>query len=316
MKIYRRQFIERSAAAIAAMCLGGISTAFKKDEIPRRMLGKTGLNISLLTLGGSTVANRNLSDKESIAIIRKAADEGINFFDNAWCYHSGRSEELVGKALMNGYRERVYLMTKHHGRDPETARTHLEDSLRRLKTGYIDVWQFHDIRTLAEVERIHTSGVLDFALKMKKEGKVRFIGFTGHANPEIHLAMLNRGFDWDTIQMPVNVLDHHFLSFSNRVIPLAKEKNMGIIAMKTLGGAPGVILKNKIAAVKECLHFAMTLPVSTVCSGIDSLDILNENIGITKNFIPLDKNQITALLERTFEASEGGRYESYKRRGI
>ena len=311
MKINRRKFIESTAAAIAALSLGGIASAFKKGEMPRRVLGKTGLNISLLTVGGHTIARRGLTEQESTSIIRTAVDEGINFFDNAWCYHNGRSEEWMGKALADGYRERIYLMTKHHGRDPETARQHLEDSLRRLKTDVIDVWQFHEIMTLDDVKKIYSSGVLDFALKMKEEGKIRFIGFTGHANPEVHLQMIKKGFDWDTIQMPVNSLDYHYLSFSNQVIPVAREKNMGIIAMKTLAGGP--ILRNNIATVSESLHFAMTYPVSTVCSGMDSVDILKENIEITKNYAPMAEDKITALLERTLAPSAGGKNEWYKR---
>jgi predicted aldo/keto reductase-like oxidoreductase len=311
--MFRRQFIEKAGAAVAAMCIGNVPTVYGRDEIPRRMLGKTGLNISLLTIGGHTFARRGVSENESLSIIRRSVDEGVNFFDNACCYNEGRSEELMGKALMNGYREKIFLMTKHHARDPENARKTLETSLRRLRTDWLDVWQFHDIKTLKEVDKIYTSGVLEFVLKMKEEGKVRFIGFTGHSNPEVHRQMIVRGFGWDTIQMPVNMLDHQYLSFSTQIIPMARERNIGIIGMKSLGGAPGVILKNNIASVPESLHFAMTLPVSTICSGIDSLEILKENIEITKRFSPLDQDRITALLRRTLKHSEGGAYETYKR---
>ena len=312
----RRSFIEKTASAIAALSLAGVTTGFTNKELQYRILGKTGLKVSLIGLGGYHIGHRRITDEESVTLIRKAIDEGINFLDNAWEYNGGRSEILMGKALRDGYREKVILMTKHHGREPETARKHLEESLERLQTDYLDVWQFHEMMRLEEVEKIYSSGVLDFAQKMKKEGKIRFIGFTGHANPKVHAAMLEKGFEWDTIQMPVNVLDHHYLSFSQEIIPKVKEKNMGIIAMKTLAGTPGVIVKNNIASISECLHFAMTLPVSTVVSGIDTLDYLKENLEIARNFSPLTESQLVTLLEKTLQPSADGKFESYKRTEI
>ena len=264
----------------------------------------------MLTIGGWSIGVDELTDAESVKLMRTAVDEGINFFDNAWDYHDGRSEERMGKALQDGYREKVILMTKHHGRKPEFARKHLEDSLRRMKTDYIDVWQFHEIDEQWEVDSIYSSGALDFALKAREEGKIRHIGFTGHFRPSLHLEMIYKGFNWETIQFPVNVLDQHYLSFSKNVLPVAVEKKIGVIAMKTLGG--GAFIENKVVSPEEALRFAMTLPVSTVCSGMDSMKVLKENIKTAKNFKPMEEEEITKLLERTIPLALNGKYEEYK----
>ena len=311
MQLNRREFIKLSAASAAAISLAGIPLrASSRNDMPYRTLGKTGLEVSLLTIGGWSIGVDELTDAESIKLMRTAVDEGINFFDNAWEYHDGGSEVRMGKALQDGYREKVILMTKHHGRKPEYARKHLEDSLRRMKTDYIDVWQFHEIDEQWEVDTIYSSGVLDFALKAKEEGKIRHIGFTGHFRPSLHLEMIYKGFDWETVQFPVNVLDQHYLSFSKNVLPVAVEKNIGVIAMKTLGG--GTFIKNKVLSPEEALRFAMTLPVSTVCSGMDSMKVLKENIKTAKNFKPMEEDDITKLLERTIPLALNGKYEEYK----
>jgi uncharacterized protein len=313
MNIDRRKFLKLSAATTAAVSLGTISlSAESRNEIPYRKLGKTGLEVSLLAIGGHTIGVEELSEKESIKIMRTAIDEGVNFFDNAWDYHDGRSEERMGKALQDGYREKIILMTKHHGRNPEVAKQHLEDSLRRLKTDVIDVWQFHEIDEDWEIDSIYSSGVLDFALKAKQEGKIKHIGFTGHYRPAMHLEMIYRGFDWETIQMPINLLDQHFLSFSRNVLPVAVKKNIGVIAMKTLAGPPGVIHKEGIAKAEEAIRFAMTLPVSTVCSGIDSMEILKKNLKTACEFKPMTKEEISSLLSRVVKYSMNGKYEEYK----
>jgi predicted aldo/keto reductase-like oxidoreductase len=244
--------------------------------------------------------------------MRTAIDEGINFFDNAWDYNGGRSEELMGKALLDGYRQKIILMTKHHGRDPKVAQQHLEESLKRLQTDVIDLWQFHEIDEEWEIERIYNSGVLDFAQKAKKEGKIKHIGFTGHFRPALHLEMIFRGFDWETVQMPINILDKHFLSFSNNVLPVAVEKNIGAIAMKTLAGPPGVIPKEGIAKAEDAHRFVMTLPVSTVCSGMDSLEVLHKNLKTAREFKPMTEDEMTILLSGVIKYSMNGKYEGYK----
>jgi len=307
----RRQFIASTASAMAGMSLLGLTTSYRKGGMPYRILGKTGLNVSLLGIGGAHIGNNRITDETSLAVIRGGIDMGINFLDNAWHYNKGRSEELMGRALQDGYREKVYLMTKHHGRDPETAREHLETSLKRLKTEYLDVWQFHEIMTLEEVDMIYNSGVLDYAMKVKQEGKVRHIGFTGHANPAVHKEMLKRGFEWETVQMPLNVLDHHYLSFAQEIIPILREKNIGIIGMKSV--ASGRIVTENIATIDECLTFTMSLPVSTLVSGMENLDHLKYNLNVARNFTQMDESTMTALLEKTYDAAQGGTYEWYKK---
>lgn len=311
MDITRREFMKLSAATAAAISLSGIQVmADSRNGIPYRVLGKTGLEVSILTVGGWTIGIDDLTDKESVKLIRTAIDEGVNFLDNAWDYHEGRSERRMGLALQDGYRDKVKLMTKHHGRKPEYVKKHLEDSLRRLKTDVIDVWQFHELDEQWEVDSIYDSGALEVALKAKEEGKIKHIGFTGHFRPSIHLQMIYKGFDWETIQFPVNVLDQHYLSFSKNVLPIAVEKNIGIIAMKTLGG--GALYENKIVTPDEALRFAMTLPVSTVCSGMDSIKVLKENIETARNFKPMEEEERNQILERTIKYAMNGKYEEYK----
>ena len=306
----RRDFIRNTASALAGLSLVGITTAFKEQEIPYRILGKTGLKVSLIGIGGYHIGDRFTSDELSVNIIRSAIDMGINFMDNAWCYNDGRSEELMGKALLDGYRDKVVLMTKHHGRDPETAKKHLEESLKRFHTDHIDIWQFHEIKTLDEVDMIYSSGVLDFALKAKEAGKVRHIGFTGHSNPKVHHAMIDKGFEWETVQMPLNVLDHHYLSFAKEIIPLLQKNNIGIIGMKSV--ASGSIVRENIASIEECLNFTMTLPISTLVSGINKHDHLKQNVEIAKNHVPMSQEEIEKLLDKTYDAAQGGKYEWYK----
>lgn len=311
MPISRREFLKLSVASAMSLSLGDFPVmAEPRNGIPYRKLGKTGLDVSILTIGGHAIGVDQLTEKESIHMMRTAIDEGINFFDNAWHYHDGGSEKRMGKALQDGYRDKVILMTKHHGRTPKHARNHLEDSLRRLQTDYIDVWQFHELDESWEVESIYESGVLDFARQAKKEGKIRHIGFTGHYRPAIHLEMIHRGFDWETVQMPVNVLDQHYLSFSKNVLPTAVKKNIGVIAMKTLGG--GRFLREGIITPDEALRFAWTLPVSTVCSGMQSVKELRENIKSARNFKPMDEEEMESVLKRTIEYAYGGEYEWYK----
>lgn len=307
----RREFVKTTAAAMAGMSLVGLaSTAFVKNGIPYRKLGKTGLDVSLIGIGGYHIGDRSISDDESVKLIREALDNGVNFLDNAWHYNNGRSEEMMGKALLNGYRDKAVLMTKHHGRDPKTAQDHLETSLKRLQTDYLDLWQFHEIESMDAVEKIYSTGVLDYVQKKKDEGVIRHIGFTGHSRPEIHKAMLDRGFDWETVQMPVNVLDHHYLSFTKEIIPILQEKNIGIIGMKSV--ASGAIIREGIASIEECLRFSMTLPVSSLVSGMNNLKHLRHNMEITRNFKPMSEDEIAAVLERTYEHAQGGKHEWYK----
>ncbi len=311
MIVNRRAFIRLAAASTAAAAFpfnpAGARTV---NGIPYRKLGKTGLDVSILSVGGWDIGVKDLTDEESIRLMRTAIDEGVNFFDNAWHYHKGGSEIRMGKALRDGYRDKVILMTKHHGREPERARQHLEESLRRLQTDVIDVWQFHEVKTADEVETIYTSGVLDTVLRARDEGKVRHIGFTGHSLPSVHLEMIFRGFDWETVQMPINVVDKHYLSFTNNVLPVAEKANIGVIAMKTLAG--GRLHKENILTPDQALRFAMTLPVSTVCSGMNTVDELKENVATARNFKPMEEEEMHTLLERAIPYALNGKYEWYK----
>lgn len=312
MHIRRREFLKFSAAALGASLLPAPVTAEVHNDMPYRALGKTGEKVSLLCIGGYHIGQGSLSDEEAITLMRTAVDEGVNFFDNAWQYNAGASEVRMGKALKDGYREKVFLMTKHKGRTRADAQRYLEDSLRRLDVDVIDLWQCHELIKPDEPRAIHENGVIEFALEAKKQGKVRYLGFTGHFTPSTHTEMLARGFAWDTVQMPLNVFDHHFRSFEREVLPKAVERNMGIIAMKTLGGTPGRIVQSKAATVAECLRYAMNLPVSSVCSGIDSMEKLKENLAVAKAFKPFDPTELAALLQRTREKAATGEFEDYK----
>ena len=308
----RRTFLKLSTAAAAGL---SISAAPAHRDMPHRLLGRTGESVSLLGLGGAHLAHHgNMEEKEAIALMHAAIDEGINFFDNAWGYSNGESEMRMGKALRGGYRDRVFLMTKDASRHPKRAIAHLEESLRRLQTDAIDLWQFHNIRQPDDPQRIYEQGLLEAALKAKEQGKIRYIGFTGHTLPSLHVEMIERGFAWDATQMPINVFDPHYLSFVEHVLPAAVARNIGVIAMKTLGGSPEAILATGAATLAECLRYAMSLPVATVCSGMDSLAKLQQNADLARGFAPLADDERLALLSRTQELGMGGAHESYKAR--
>lgn len=313
MRVDRRDFLKVTAATAAVSFVSGKGYAEKRNGMPYRTLGKTGEKVSLLCIGGYHIGQDVITDDEATEIMRTAVDEGVNFFDNAWAYHDGRSEERMGKALKDGYREKVFLMTKHKGRDAKTARQHLEDSLRRLDVDVIDLWQFHEVVFNKEPYRIYNEGAIEVALKAREQGKIRYIGFTGHCFPDLHLEMIARGFDWETIQMPLNVMDHHFRSFEREVLPLAVEKNFGVIGMKSLGGIPGEIPnRSKTAGVAECMRYTMSLPIASLVSGIDSMEHLRMNLETAKNFTPMTESERDELLGRTRTAAILGEYEPYK----
>jgi uncharacterized protein len=313
MAIARRDFLRLSAVTAAGLAFGATpATVTTVNDMPYRILGKTGEQVSLLCLGGAHIGRDNLTESESIALMRTAIDEGVNFFDNAWLYSSGRSEERMGKALKDGYRDKVFLMTKHLGRDRQTAQEHLETSLRRLDVDVIDLWQCHEMLEEDDPQKIYENGVIEFMLEAKEQGKIRYIGFTGHKRPSVHQEMITRGFAWDTLQLPLNVFDPHFSSFEEAVLPMAAERNIGVIAMKTLGGSPRAILSTESVSAAECLRYAMNLPVATVCSGMDTMEFLKHNIGVAKSFQPMGGDEIAALLTRTAPHAGDGQYEYYK----
>lgn len=290
------------------------SGSISKQGIPYRILGHTGEKVSVVGLGGFHIIKKN-SEDESIRIVRTAIDNGINFLDNCWDYNNGLSEIRMGKALRDGYRQKAFLMTKVDGQTGTSAITQLEESLRRLQTDTIDLLQFHEVIRISDPDRIFSSdGAIAALLKAKQAGKIRFIGFSGHKSPEIHLKMLQtakkNGFLFDAVQMPLNVMDAHFESFEKKVLPVLFENNIGIVGMKPIGN--NIILKSNTVTAVECLQYAMSLPVSTVITGCDTLEILQQAIDTARNLRPLSPDSRAALLARTARAAANGQYEVYK----
>ncbi len=281
-------------------------------EAPKRPMGKTGLQVSILGMGGfhlGTVAGQS----EVNNMVAKAMDHGINFFDNAWEYHKGMSEGRLGEAL-KGKRDRAIVMTKvcTHGRKKDIAMRMLEESLVRLQTDHLDVWQVHEVVYYNDPEKCYASdGVLEALTAAKQQGKVRFVGFTGHKNPSIHLAMLEGGYPFDTIQMPLNPFDYSYRSFQQEVLPEAVKRELAVFGMKSMGGS-GEMIVNGALTPTEALSFAMSLPgVSTTISGMDSMAVLDQNLRILQNFRPLTSQQIDSL--RAYgKQFEDGRYELFK----
>ncbi|MDY7017723.1 MAG: aldo/keto reductase [Nitrospirota bacterium] len=307
----RRDFLWQSLGLLWALNLPSRAWSLQATKpIPKRPLGKTGVSVSILGLGGSHVGTIQ-DEAQAVRLVREAIDLGVTFLDNAWEYHHGRSEEIVGKALQGGYRQKAFLMTKVHGRDKKSSLSQLEDSLRRLKTDVIDLWQFHEVVYEDDPDLIFAKdGGIEAAYEAKKSGKVRFVGFTGHKDPKIHLDMLSKGYDWDTVQMPVNVLDAHFRSFQKQVLPVLVERNIGAIAMKTL--ADGHLLKAGVVTPREALTYVWSQPVSTIVSGMDSLELVRNQARLASNFVPLSAEEQEKLLQRTAKAAKGGAFEPFK----
>ncbi len=299
--VTRRAFLGATVALAACRAKSGptSSTAPKEvplppasvttTEMPTRILGKTGERVSRIGLGGAHIGKQS-SEEESLRIIRSAIDRGVTFLDNAWDYNGGQSEERMGKALRDGYRQKAFLMTKIDGRTKKAALDQLDQSLTRLQTDVIDLVQVHEVIRVDDPERVFASGgAVEGLVEARKAGKLRFIGFTGHKDPDIHLSMLaaadRHGFAFDTIQMPLNVMDAHFRSFEKKVLPVAVQKEMGILHMKPLGG--GFILESKTASAPECLRYAMNLPTSVMITGCDSMGILDQAIDAAIHFTPM-----------------------------
>lgn len=291
-----------------------------ESEMIYRELGATGERVSAIGIGGWHLGLKKVTEKAAINIVHQAIERGINFFDNSWDYNEGESEKRVGKALQNGLREQVFLMTKIDGRTKKIAAKQIDESLKRLKTNHIDLVQHHEILRFEDPDRIfdEKEGANLAMLEAKKAGKLRYIGFTGHKDPRIHLYMLEvarkRGFKFDAVQMPVNLMDAHFRSFSNLVVPELVRQKIGVLAMKTM--ANGIILKSKTATPIECIQYALNLPTSTVICGIDSQKILDQAFEAVKTFKPFTKKEETALLAKTKEAAMRGEFEPFKTSSI
>ena len=285
-----------------------------------RDLGSTGEKVSLIGVGGWHLGLKHVEQKTAIRIVREAIDRGINFMDNCWDYNKGVSENRMGEALQNGYRDKVFLMTKIDGRTKKLAAKQIDESLKRLKTDRIDLIQFHEILRYEDPHRIfdEKEGAHLAFLEAKKEGKLRSIGFTGHKDPQIHLHFLevaeSYGIKLDTAQMPINVMDAHYRSFSKLVVPLLVKRKMGVLAMKTM--ANGIILRSKTVTAIECLHYAMSQPVSVVITGIDSLKILDQAFEAVATFQEIKKKDVDAILVKTKDAAKRGEYEPFKTSSI
>lgn len=283
------------------------------EEIPRRPLGRTGVEVCVLGLGGYHLGLVK-SRREAVRIVQEAVDGGITFLDNAWEYHDGRSETIMGQALAGGRREQVFLMTKvcTHGRGRREAMRQLEQSLKRLRTDHLDLWQVHEVVYENDPER-HAAkgGVLEALEEARRQGKVRFVGFTGHKSPAIHRKMLSLGFPFDACQLPLNCLDGTFRSFEQDVLPELNRRGIAPIGMKSMGG-DGDIVRKKVVGPEEALRYAMSLPVATTVTGIDSLKVLRQDLRIARGFRPLSAARMDELRRRCSGAAADGRYELYK----
>jgi predicted aldo/keto reductase-like oxidoreductase len=313
--VTRRAFLEMGVAATLAAGAEKMAwAADTKGEVPRRTLGRTGEKVSMVGLGGYHIGSQK-DEQESIRIIRTALDSGINFLDNCWDYNDGQSEVRMGKALRDGYRQRAFVMTKIDGRTRKAAAQQIEESLRRLQTDHIDLLQFHEIIRMEDPERVFVAGGgMEAAVEAKKAGKIRYIGFTGHKSPDIHLKMLETAdahqFHFDTVQMPLNVMDAHYNSFGKKVLPVLVKKEIGVLGMKPMGA--GIILRSKTVEPLECLHYAMSLPTSVVITGCDSVKLVEQAVTAARTFQPLSETQVAALLAKTKDAAQNGEYEKYK----
>jgi predicted aldo/keto reductase-like oxidoreductase len=318
--VERRAFMQTIAAVVLSSIASGkqqgqMTTVETRGDVPYRSLGKTGVHVSMIGLGGFHLGQKAVSEQDAIRLIHTAIDRGINFMDNSWDYNEGASEIRMGKALQGGYREKAFLMTKLDGRTREEAARQINESLKRLQTDHLDLLQHHEVIRFEDPDRIfEKGGAMEAVLEAKKAGKVRFIGFTGHKEPHVHLHTLlvaaEHGFHFDTVQMPLNVMDAHFRSFTQMVLPEAVKQGIGVLGMKSMGDS--VILKSKTVTPVECLHFAMNLPTSTVITGIMNDRDLNQAIDAAKSFRPMSESELTALLSKTKEAAAHGEYELFK----
>src|SRR5262245_23864101 len=337
----RRKFLQDSSVLAAAGLAGhGVAMAepsaalgpprtpplqtppsVRRGEMFYRKLGSTGVEVSLIGIGGFHIGGGKDS-AEAIRIIRSGVDRGITFMDNSWDYHDGESERRMGRALRDGYRDKVFLMTKIDGRTRDSAAKQIDESLERLETDHVDLMQFHEIIQLDAPDRIFNEGAWEAMQAAKEAGKVRHIGFTGHKDPTVHLRMLDaakeHGVHFDTVQMPINVMDAHFRSFTQQVLPRLVAEGIGPLAMKPFG-SPFIVeevLRSGVARPIELLHYVMSLPVSVVITGIDSLKILDQALEAVRTFEPLSSEERTALVSRVQDAALHGKFERYKTTAI
>lgn len=312
----RRDFLKSAVAATVVAGAGSQAWAAQTMEgMPYRALGRTGAKISAIGLGGYHIGKKEINEPESIRIIRSAIDRGITFMDNCWDYNEGASEIRMGKALRDGYRQKVFLMTKIDGRTKEVAARQIDECLLRLQSDHIDLMQMHEVIRMEDPDRIFADGgAMEALLEAKQAGKIRFIGFTGHKDPLVHLRMHEiaaaHKFRFDAEQLPLNVMDAHFRSFEHHVLPLLVKDEVGVLGMKALGDP--FILQSKTVTAIEALHYALNLPTSTVITGIDSMKILDQAVEAARTFKPMSKEAVARLLARTAKAAATGKYELFK----
>jgi uncharacterized protein len=311
----RREFLIETAAS--GLALGAVATDVLASEqpagpagLPTRVLGRSGQRVSILCLGGWHIGSVK-DPAEAVRIMQAAVDEGLTFFDNCWDYHDGGSEEVMGRALEGARRDKVFLMTKNCERDYAGSMKCLDDSLRRLRTDRIDLWQFHEIIYDNDPEWVFEKGGLKAALEARKAGKVRYIGFTGHKDPRIHLAMLGKPFDWDACQFPVNALDLHYRSFQRQVLPVCVKNNVGVIGMKGFGGGNGIARQAGLTP-EEAYRFALSQPVASQVVGMTSMEHLRQNVALARGFKPMSATEQAALADRVKPFATDGRFEQFK----
>lgn len=302
--------------ALGALAGAGLaaSAQTQSEGMIYRTLGKTGEKVSAIGLGGHHIGRPKDPD-EGIRIIRSAIDRGITFLDNCWDYHDGESERRMGNALRDGYRQKAFLMTKFDGRTKDSTTKQINESLQRLQTDHIDLIQYHENIRLEDPDRFFApNGPLEALVEAKKAGKIRYIGFTGHKDPLVHLRMLDvaaaHNFHFDTCQMPLNVMDAHFRSFGQAVVPRLVQEGIGVLGMKPMGD--GNVLKSGTVSPIECLHYALSLPTSVVINGCESMERLDQAFEATRTFKPMNQAQVAALLAKTKDAAMTGKYEPFK----
>ena len=311
----RRDFLKTATVAAGAAATNQLLKAETTSGMIYRTLGRTGERVSAIGLGGFHIGQPRLSEDEAIQLVRQAIDRGITFMDNCWDYKGGVSEIRMGKALADGYRNKAFLMTKIDGRTKAEAARQIDESLQRLQTDHIDLMQFHEVIRLEDPDRIFAEGgAMEAMLEAKKAGKVRFIGFTGHKDPLVHLRMLDearaRKFHFDAVQMPLNVMDAHFRSFEHNVLPVLNREGIAPLGMKAFGDH--YILDSNIVTPMEGLHYCLNLPIAVQITGIDTPAILDQALEAARTFKPMPAATVQALLARTKEGAQGGRYELFK----
>lgn len=313
----RRTFLQTGVAGGALLSMSHQLLAQQNDDgqgLPQRPLGKTGVKVSILCLGGWHIGKMAKDDGDAAAVklMHRAIDNGVTFFDNCWDYHDGYSEEVMGQAI-HDRRDKVFLMTKVCNRDYEGARSNLDDSLRRMKTDVIDLWQFHEMVYDNDPDWVFDKGGIRAALEAQKAGKVRYIGFTGHKDPGIHMKMLHKPYLWASAQMPINVCDYFFRSFLNEVVPKCHQQGTAVLGMKSLGGGmQGKIPASGLVTAKECLQFALSQPISSLVTGLRSDHDLNQALEVARDFEPLPRQEQEAILEKVKDHAGDGRHELFK----